>query len=160
MFKIVQRSRDSRLDIAGGSRLQAAKWWTRAKHARSWNVMPAGALQDKKNRLAIQLPCGWNSRLNQAMSPSRQPTLFWKTWFFAFHSHSSINTPYTHDMLRASIENIERETLEKKTRLTHPQSSHRDSSNSSILVDYCNQVVIVKDLGCLCLFVVVVALLY
>ena len=42
-----------------------------------------------------------------------QPALFWKTWLFAFHSHSNINTPHTHKILRASGENIGRETLEK-----------------------------------------------
>ena len=73
MLMIVQRSRDSRLDLAGGLRLQAARCWTCAKHARSWSIMPARALQDKKYRQAIQLPCDWNSQLNQATSPSRQP---------------------------------------------------------------------------------------
>ena len=68
MLKIVQRSKDSWLNLAGGSRLQAAKCWTLVKHARSWSVMPAGALQDKKYRLAIQLPHGWNSQLSQAAS--------------------------------------------------------------------------------------------
>ena len=75
--------------------------------------MLAGALQDKNYRLAVQVPHGWNLQLSQAASPSRQPALFWKTWLFKFHSHPSINTPYTHEMLRASRENIERETLEK-----------------------------------------------
>ena len=81
----------------------------------------------------VQTGCSITSRLSQATSPSHQPTLFWKTWLFTFHSHSSINTPYTHEMWRTSRENIERETL-AKTRLTHPQSSHRDSSNSSTLI--------------------------
>ena len=36
-------------------------------------------------------------------------------------------------MQRASKENFERETL-VKTRLTHPQSLHNDSSNSSTLI--------------------------
>ena len=113
MLKIVQRSRDSRLDLAGGSRLQVTKCWTRAKYVRSWSVMLAGALQDKKYRLAIQLPRSLNSRLSQAASPSYQVALFWKTWLFTFHSQSSINTLYTHKMYRVSRENIERETLEK-----------------------------------------------
>ena len=80
---------------------------------RSWSVMPARALQDKKSRLAIMLVYGLNSRLSQAARPSRQPALFWKNWLFAFQTHTSINTPYTHEILRASRENIERETLEK-----------------------------------------------
>ena len=40
--------------------------------------------------------------------------------------------PYTHEMLRASRENFKRKTL-KKNKMIHPQSSHRDSSNSSTL---------------------------
>ena len=43
-----------------------------------------------------------------------------------------MNIPYTHEILRAFRENFERETLEK-TRLTHPQSLHNDSSNSLTL---------------------------
>ena len=59
--------------------LQATRSCTRAKHARSWRVITAGALQDKKYRLVVQLPRGWNLRLSQAASPSRQLALFWKT---------------------------------------------------------------------------------
>ena len=82
MLKIVQRNRDLQLDLAGGSRLASRRSWTRAKHARSWSVMPIGALQDKKYRLVVQLPRGWNSQLSQAASLSCQPALFWKTWLF------------------------------------------------------------------------------
>ena len=78
--------------------LQATRSCTRAKYARSWSVMPTGALHDKKYKLAVQLPRNWNSRLSQAANPSHQPDLFWKTWLFTFHSHPSINTPYTHEM--------------------------------------------------------------
>ena len=113
MLKSVQENRDSRLDLAGDSQLQAAKSSTHAKHARSWSVMLAGALQDKIGQLAIQLPHGWNSRLSQAVRTSREPPLFCKTWRFTFLSHSSINTPFTHDCKRASRENFERETLKK-----------------------------------------------
>ena len=80
---------------------------------RSWTVMPAVALQDKKSSLAIQLARGLDSRLSQVARPSCQFTLLWKNWLFAFLSHFNINTPYTHKILRASRENFERETLEK-----------------------------------------------
>ena len=93
--------------------LQATKSYTRARHTRSWSVVPARALQDKIGQLAIQLPRGWNLRLSQATRPSREAALFWKTWLFTFYSHPSINTPYTHERKRASKENFERETLEK-----------------------------------------------
>ena len=55
LLKSVQENRDSQLDLVGGSRLQAARCSTRAKHAKRWTVMLAGALQDKTGQLAIQL---------------------------------------------------------------------------------------------------------
>ena len=111
MFKIVQRSRDSWLDLAGGLRLQAVKYWTHAKHARSWSVMPAGALQDKKYKLAVQLPRGWNSQLSQAASPSRQPALFWKTWLFASHS-----LQYKYPLYPWNVESSQREYWKRNPR--------------------------------------------
>ena len=113
------------------SRLQAARSCSRARHARSWSVTPAGAIQDKIGQRAIQLPRGWNSRLSQAARPSRELALFWKTWLFTFHYHPSINTSFTHKRKRASRENFERKTLEKDK--IDSQSSLRDSSNSSTL---------------------------
>ena len=80
------------------------------KHHASWSTT---------GQLAVQLPRGWNSRLSQAATPSREPTLFWKTWLFTFHSHPSINTPFTHKRKRASRENFERETL-KKNKINSP----------------------------------------
>ena len=80
---------------------------------RSYTAMPAVVLQDKKFRLAIQLARSLDTQLSQVTRPSCQSTLLWKNWFFAFLSHSSINTPYTHEILRASRENFKRETLEK-----------------------------------------------
>ena len=55
LLKSVQENRDSRLVLAGDSRLQAARRSTRAKRARRWIVMLAGALQDKTRQLAIRL---------------------------------------------------------------------------------------------------------
>ena len=95
--------------LEGDLRLQAARSCTCARHARSWSVMLAGALQDKIGQQVVQLSCGWNSRLSQVTS---EPC-FKKTWLFTFHSHLSINIPYTHERMRASRENFERETLEK-----------------------------------------------
>ena len=105
LFKSVQENRDLWL--------QAARCSTRAKHARRWTVMLAGALQDKIRQLAIRLSREWVSRLSQVVWPSREPPLFCKTWRFTFSSHPSINIPYTHKWKRASRENFERETLKK-----------------------------------------------
>ena len=110
MLKFVQSSRDSRLEPTAGKPLDDAHEWSMQ---RRWTIMPARALQDKNSSLAILFACGLNSRLSQVARPSRQLALFWKTWLFAFHSHSSINTLYTHEILKSSRENIKRETLEK-----------------------------------------------
>ena len=112
LLKSVQENRDSRLGLAGDSRLQAARSSTHAKHAGRWTVMLAGALQDKTGQLAIRLSRDWVSRLSQVARPSREPPLFWKTWRFTFSSLFSINTPFTHKWKRASRENFERKTLE------------------------------------------------
>ena len=68
LLKSVQENRDSRLGLAGDSRLQAARRSTRAKYAGRWTVMLAGALQDKTGQLAIWLSRDWISRLSQAAS--------------------------------------------------------------------------------------------
>ena len=119
LLKSVQENRDSRLVLAGGSRLQAVRRSTRAKHAGRWTVMLAGALQDKTGQLAIRLTRDWISRLSQVTRSSREPPLFCKSWRFTFLSHSSINTPFTHKRKRASRENFKRETL-KKNKIDSP----------------------------------------
>ena len=48
LLKSVQENRDSRLVLAGGSRIQVARRSTRAKRARRWIVMLDRALQDKQ----------------------------------------------------------------------------------------------------------------
>ena len=119
LLKSVQENRDSRLVLTGGSRLQAARCSTRAKHARRWTVMLAGALQDKIGQLAIRLSRNWISRLSQVVRSSREPPLFCKSWRFTFLSYSSINTPFTHKWRRASRENFKKETL-KKNKIDSP----------------------------------------
>ena len=119
LLKSVQENRDSRLDLTGDSRLQAARCSTRAKHARRWTVMLAGALQDKIGQLAIRLSRDLVSRLSQVTRPSREPPLFCKSWRFTFSSHPSINTLFTHKWKKASRENFEREIL-KKNKIDSP----------------------------------------
>ena len=93
------------------------KWCTRAKHARSWRVAPAIALQDKSPRLAKLFARSLNSRLNLVARSSHQNTLFGKNWLFTFlltllYIYIYIYL-YTHYLEKASRENFERETLEK-----------------------------------------------
>ena len=76
--------------------LQAAKSCTRAKHAGQLNSHASWSTTGQKSRLAIKLARSLNSWLSQVARSSRQPALFWKNWLFAFHSHTSINTPHFH----------------------------------------------------------------
>ena len=76
--------------------LQAAKSCTRAEHAGDLNSHATWSTTGQKSRLAIKLARGLNSRLSQVARSSRQLALFWKNWLFAFHSHTSINTPHSH----------------------------------------------------------------
>ena len=117
----MQRSRDSRLDLVGGSRLQAAKLKHTCQACWKLKRRASCSLQDKSSRLVRPFTRGLNSRLNPVARSSRQNTLFGKIWLFTFLLTLLYIYPYTHDSKRASRENFERETLEK-TRLTHPQS--------------------------------------
>ena len=84
-----------RLDLVACKSPKDAHEWIMQ---RSWLVMLAGALQDKKSNLAIQLTRSLDLRFNQVTRPSRQSTLFGKNWLFAFQTYTNINTPYTHEM--------------------------------------------------------------
>ena len=109
LLKIVQRNRDSQ--VARGCKPPG--WCTRAKHAKSWRVTLAIALQDKSPRLTRPFARGLNSWLNPVARSSRQNTLFGKNWFFTFLLTLLYIYPYIHDLERASRENFERKTLEK-----------------------------------------------
>ena len=121
LLKCVQRSRDSRLDLAGGSRLQTARLKHTCQACHKLKRRASCSLQDKSSRLARPFARGLNSRLNLVARSSRQNTLFGKIWRFTFLLTLLYIYSYTRDLKRASKENFERETLEK-TRLTHPQS--------------------------------------
>ena len=121
LLKCVQRSRESRLDLAGGLRLQAAKLKHTCQACQKLKRHASCSLQDKSSRLARPFARGLNSWLNPVARSSHQNTLFGKIWLFTFSLTLLYIYPYTHDSKRASRENFERETLEK-TRLTHPQS--------------------------------------
>ena len=121
LLKCVQRSRDSRLDLVGGSQLQAAKLKHTCQACQKLKRRASCSLQDKSYRLARSFARGLNSWLNPVARSSRQNTLFGKIWLFTFlltllYIYIYIY-PYTDDSKRASRENFERETLEK-TRLT------------------------------------------
>ena len=117
----MQRSKDSRLDFAGGSRLQAAKLKHMCQACQKLKCCASYSLQDKSSRLAWLFAHGLNSQLNPVTRSSRQNTLFGKIWRFTFPFTLLYIYLYTHDSEKASRENFVREILEK-TRLTHPQS--------------------------------------
>ena len=73
------------------------KWWltrsvTCMEHARSWKVMIAGSLQDKKYSLAFLLVGDWNSRLIPVVSHSPKPLVLQKNDFSHSLSYPTINT--------------------------------------------------------------------
>ena len=93
--------------------LQATRRCTRVKHAKKLNCHASCSTTEQKVQTVHLVSSGLDSRLSQVARPSPQSTLLWKNRLFAFLSHSSINTLYIHEILRASRENFERETLEK-----------------------------------------------
>ena len=117
----MQRSKDSWLDFAGGSRLQAARLKHTCQACQKLKHRANCSLQDKSPRVAKPFAGSLNLRLNPVARSSRQNTLFGKIWLFKFLLTLLYIHPYTHDSKRVSRESFERETLEK-TRLTHPQS--------------------------------------
>ena len=133
LLKCVQKSRNSRLDLASGSRLQAAKLKHTCQACQKLKHRTSCSLQDKSIRLVRQFARGLNSQLNLVARLSSQNTLFGKIWRFTFLFTLLYIYPYTHDFERASRENFERETLEKKQDWLIHNLCLRDSSNSSTL---------------------------
>ena len=72
--------------------LQAARSCTPAKHVEKLNYHASCSTTGQK----VQSGRSVTLRLSQVTRPSRQPTLFWKNWLFAFQTHTSINTLYSH----------------------------------------------------------------
>ena len=107
----VARTCDCTSRVARG--LQAARNCTRAKHMEKLKCHASWSTTRQKVQTSHSISSRLNLQLSQVTRPNRQPALFWKNWLFAFQTHTSINTPYTHEILKASRENIERETLEK-----------------------------------------------
>ena len=110
--RVCKKNRDSRLDLAGDSQLQAARNCSRARHARSWSVTPAGALQDKIGQLAVLLPRDWNSWLSQAVRPSRELALFWKNLTL----HILFSLQYKYPFYPRKKESFQREFWERNPR--------------------------------------------
>ena len=77
---------------------QAARRCTRMKHAKKLNHHASYSTTEQK----VQFDHSITSRLELAAQLSREAkppaSSVLKNWLFAFHSHPSIYTPYTHEM--------------------------------------------------------------
>ena len=96
LLKCVQRSRDSRLDFAGGSWLQVARLKHTCQACQKLKRHASCSLQDKSLRLARPFAHGLSSQLNLVARSSRQNTLFGKIWLFTFLRTLLYIYPYTH----------------------------------------------------------------
>ena len=77
MFKFMQSSRDSRLELAGGSRLASRQMMHMSEACREdEQSRQLEHYRTKKSSLAILFARGLNWRLSQVARPSRQPALF------------------------------------------------------------------------------------
>ena len=95
---------------------QAARRCTQVKHTEKLNRHASYSSTGQK----VQTGHLVSSRLGLATQSSHQSTLLWKNWLFAFLSHSNINTPYSHEILRAfKREFWERNPREKQDWLIH-----------------------------------------
>ena len=77
---------------------QAARGCTQVKHAKKLNRHASCSTTRQK----VQIGHSVSSQLElmtQSSRKAKSPASFvLKNWLFAFHSHTSINTPYTHAM--------------------------------------------------------------
>ena len=126
MIKIVQGCKDSRLDSRVTRDWQVTKVGTRVKsHASCCTTRQksqAGQAVSSQLELVTQPSC-------EAKSPDHPVQ---ENLTFHIPSHPTIYRPKP-TKCGELLERILREKPQRKTRLIHPQSSHRDSLNSSTL---------------------------
>ena len=94
--------------------LQAARSCTHAKHARSWSVMPARALHDKKYRLTVQLPHGLDSQL--ATQSSRESKPLASSVLKSLTLHILFSPQNKYPLYSQNVESFQREYWEKNPR--------------------------------------------
>ena len=116
LLKIVQRNRDSWLDLVGGSRLQAVRMMHTCQTCQKLKSHASCCTTGQESQAGQAI----YSRLELATQPSREVKSLehpvWKKLTFHIPSHPTIYIYiyiYTHNLERASRENLERETLEK-----------------------------------------------
>ena len=103
LLKIVQRNRDLRLDLASGSRLQAAKMMHTCQACQKLKSRANYCTTGQKSQ-AGQAVC---SRLELATQPSLEVKLpehsIWEKLTFHIPSYPTILYFYTHDLERALL---------------------------------------------------------
>ena len=93
--------------------LQAARNCTRAKHAKKLKRHASWSTTGQKVHTSLSVSSRLELRAQSSHKAKSPASSVLKNWLFAFQTHTSINTPHTHKIMKASRENIERETLEK-----------------------------------------------
>ena len=133
MLKIVQRCRDLRLDSRVTRDWQAAKVGTRVKHVGELKSHASYCTIGQKSQTGQAI----SSRLELATQPSREAKSLDHPVQEKLTFHIPFSPYYIQTLIpkkcREFLERILREKPQRKTRLIHPQSSHRDSLNSSTL---------------------------
>ena len=134
MLKIVQGCRDSRLDSRVTHDQQAAKVGTHVEHAGELKSHASCCTtgQNFQAGQAVSSRLELTTQLSREVKSPDHPV--WKKTVF---SHSFLTllqiNPYIPTKCRKLPKRILREKPQRKTRLIHPQSSHRDSPNSYTL---------------------------
>ena len=133
MFKIVQGCKDSPLDLRVTRNWQAAKVGTCMEHAGELKSHASYCTTGQKSQagqaVSLQLELATQfSRKVKSLNHRVWEKLFFHIPFSPYYIQTLIPTKY-----RELSERILREKPQRKTRLIRPQSSHRDSSNSSTL---------------------------
>ena len=111
LLKIVQRNRDSWLDLAGGSQLQVTKMMHTCQACQKLKSCASCCTTGQKSEAGTQP--------SREVKSTKHPV--WEILTFHIPSHPTIYIPFYPRFRESCRENFERETLEK-TRLTHPQS--------------------------------------
>ena len=133
MLKIVQRSRDSRLDLVGSSWLANRQKLHTCQACRE--AEPPCQLKHYRTKSPVW-PFNYLAAGTRGSVKSRGQATSQLCFEKLDSSHSTLTLVYIHlipTKWRELLERILREKPQRKTRLTHPQSSHKDSSNSSTL---------------------------
>ena len=120
LLKIVQRNRHLWLDLADGSRLQAARMMHTCQACQRLKRRASCCTTGQKSQAdqAVCLRLELVTQPNHEVKPPEHPV--WQNMTFHIPSHPIIYIPL-YPRFKESRENFERETLEK-IRLTHPQS--------------------------------------